>query len=180
MKPQLPAEEGEASGMQSADGQPMVYVPHHFLVNSHAAVEAALGREKYAEILYRAGYKSARHWCDKEAKANGLADMAVFEHYLERLSRRGWGRFSLIEADPAGGSADIRLDHSAFVLAQAETCAAKTCYMFSGWFAGVMDWVGEQMRGNGGPPLQTLCCETQCGADGHDHCVFAVRPKPAP
>ena len=170
MKPQLPIDVDDEHGVWSTDGLPMLY--------NHAAVEAALGREKYAEILYQAGYKSAHHWCEKETKTHGLAGMAVFEHYLERLSQRGWGRFSFIEADPASGSADIRLDHSAFVLAQAEVCAAKTCYMFSGWFAGAMDWVGEQMRENGGTPLQAMCCETQCGAEGHDHCVFAVRPKP--
>lgn len=148
------------------------------ITNGHAAVEAALGREKYAEVIYRAGYKSARYWCEKTAKAHGLTGMAVLERYLERLSQAGWGRFSFIGADPAAGCADIRLDRSIFVLAQAETCAVtKTCYMFSGRLAGAMDWVGEQVKEHGGAPLETVCCETQCGAEGHDHCVFAVRPK---
>ena len=174
MKPEPPIEGGDDSAVWRTDGRPMLHVPRRFLVNNHATVEAALGRDKYAEILYQAGCKSARYWCDKEARTHGLAGMAVFEHYLERLSRRGWGTFSFIVADAASGSADIRLDYSAFVLAQAEVCAAKTCYMFAGWFAGAMDWVGD----NVGMPVQTLCCETRCGAEGHDHCVFAVRPKP--
>jgi len=175
MNPQLPIEVHDDTGVWSTDGLPMLYVPRHFFVNNHQAVEEALGREKYAEILYHAGYKSAHYWCDKEAKTHGLSGMAVFEHYLNRLSQRGWGKFSFVEADAAAGTADIRLDHSAFVLAQAEVCAAKTCYMFAGWFAGAMDWVTENL----GRPLQTLCCETQCGAEGHDHCIFAVRLKPA-
>ena len=34
------------------DGLPMLYVPRHFFTNNHLAVEAALGRDRYAEILY--------------------------------------------------------------------------------------------------------------------------------
>ncbi len=177
MNPEVPIEGDDYSGPGSTDGQPIRYVPRRFPANDHAAIEASLGRGKYAEILYEAGYKSARHWCDKKARTHGLTRMAVFEHYLERLSRGGWGRFSFIQADEAGGCADIRLDYSDFILAQGEICAAKTCYIFAGWFAGAMDWVGEQTRDKGGTPLRTLCCEARCGAEGYDHCVFAVRPK---
>jgi hypothetical protein len=180
MNPLLPVHVGQDSCVWRTDGLPMHYVPRPFFASNHAAVEAALGREKYAEILYHAGYKSAGHWCGKEARIHGITGMAVFEHYLERLSQGGWGRFSAIEADPSAGCADVRLDGSAFVLAQAETCAAtKICHMFSGRLAGAMGWVGEQMHENGGTPIQAICCETQCGAEGYDHCVFAVRPKPS-
>jgi hypothetical protein len=157
------------TGVPSTDG-PMFYVPGQSFGNRH---QARRDRVKYAEILYHASYKSARYWCDKEAKTHGLSGIAVFEHYLCRLSQCGWGSFSVIEADVANGAADIRLDHSAFLLAQAEMCAAKTCYRLTGWFAGMMDWISE----NTGRPVKTLCCETQCGADGHDHCIFAVRPR---
>ncbi len=83
----------------------MLYVPRHFFTNNHVAVEEALGQDAYAEILYKAGYKSAYHWCDKEAALHGLSGMAVFEHYLNRLSQRGWGLFKIIEADPASARA---------------------------------------------------------------------------
>lgn len=173
VKSLVPIEVNEETGEWTTDGLPMLYMPRHFFVNNHAAVEQALGREKYAEILYQAGYKSAHYWCDKEAKTHGLEGMAVFEHYLARLSQRGWGLFRFEEADAGSGEADIRLDYSSFVLAQKEVCASKTCYMFAGWFAGAMDWVTENL----GHPVKTLCCETQCGAEGHAHCLFAVRPK---
>ena len=35
----------------------MLYVPRHFFVNNHVAVEEALGADVYAEALYKAGYK---------------------------------------------------------------------------------------------------------------------------
>ncbi len=175
MNPQLPIDGHDDAGPRPTGGAPMRCVPRRFSGGRHQAVEAALGRANYAELLYHASYKSARHWCDKEAALHGLSGIAVFEHYLRRLSRRGWGSFSVIEADAASGTADIRLDHSAFVLAQAKVCAAKTCSRFAGWFAGMMDWIGEST----GRPVKTLCCETQCGADGHDHCIFAIRPQAA-
>ena len=143
-----------------------------------AAHEAAVGRQKYAELVYRAGYKSARYWCEKDAKRYGLSGVALFGHCLARVSRAGWGRFELVASDLAGARADVRLAPSAFVLAQAGTCAAtKICYLLSGWLDGVMGGVGERIKGAGGAALETLCCETQCAADGHSHCVFAVRPR---
>ncbi|QTQ38560.1 4-vinyl reductase domain-containing protein [Aromatoleum petrolei] len=144
-----------------------------FCLDTLQDLETGMGDESYGDILYHASYKSAGHWCEKEAFAHGLAGVELFEHYLERLSARGWGRFSLAEADFRTGTADVRLDHSTLVLSQAEACAARTCYMFAGWFAGMMDWIGE----NAGKPLSTVCCETQCGADGFDHCIFAIRPR---
>jgi len=105
MQPQLPIDVDPETGVWTTDALPMLYVPRHFFTNNHVAVEEALGREAYADILYKAGYKSAYHWCDKEAKQHGLSGMAVFEHYLKRLSQRGWGLFSIVEADPKAARA---------------------------------------------------------------------------
>jgi predicted hydrocarbon binding protein len=174
MQPQLPIDVNLETGVWTTDALPMLYVPRHFFTNNHVAVEEALGRDAYAELLYRAGYKSAYHWCDKEAKQHGIAGMAVFEHYLKRLSQRGWGRFKIVEADPSRARARIELRHSSFVLAQPGK-RGKLCYMFAGWFAGAMDWVNDTTgTGTSGPRSQSQ--ETQCAAEGHDHCVFEVSP----
>ncbi len=44
----------------------MLYVPRHFFVNNHMGIEEVLGADAYAEILYKAGYKSAWHWCERK------------------------------------------------------------------------------------------------------------------
>ncbi len=177
MQPLVPIDVDPDSGVWTTNGLPMLYVPRHFFVNNHMAVEAALGKGTYSEALYDAGYRSAYFWCDSEARTHGLEGMAVFEHYLNRLSQRGWGLFSFIEADAATGHAKIRLDHSCFVLAQgvagAPQSEGKTCYMFAGWFAGAMDWVGEKL----GYDYHTISSETQCAGHGADYCVFTVEPK---
>jgi predicted hydrocarbon binding protein len=175
MNPLLPIDVDERTGVWTTDGLPMLYVPRHFFVNNHLAVEAALGRERYAEIIYDAGYRSAHFWCGKEAKTHGLEGLEVFEHYLARLSLRGWGVFDFASADVALGLADIRLRHSAFALAEPDA-TGKICYMFSGWFAGAMDWV----TGGSGNEHRSVCSESQCCAEGHSHCVFAVRPAHSP
>jgi hypothetical protein len=172
MKPQLPIDVDEATGVWTTDGLPMLYVPRHFFTNNHIAIEEALGRERYAQQLYDAGYKSAYFWCAQEAKTHGMSGMAVYEHYLKRLSQRGWGQFAFASADPETGHASITLEHSSFVLAQPEA-KGKLCYMFAGWFSGAMDWVGKDL----GRDYATVSSETQCAAEGHDHCVFTVEPK---
>jgi predicted hydrocarbon binding protein len=174
MNPLVPIEVDEKTGVWTTDGLPMLYVPRHFFVNNHRAVEAALGREQYAEIVYRAGHKSAHTWCGAEARTHGLNGLAVFEHYLTRLSQRGWGLFKLVSADASAGAAEIRLENSSFALAEPEA-AGKICYMFSGWFAGAMDWVIETAGGTS----RSVCRETQCRAEGHNHCIFEVRPERA-
>ncbi|WP_321799825.1 DUF5943 domain-containing protein [Caballeronia sp. J97] len=178
MQPQLPIDVDPQTGVWTTDALPMLYVPRHFFTNNHVAVEEALGRETYAEILYKAGYKSAYHWCDKEAEKHGITGMAVFEHYLKRLSQRGWGLFSIVEADPSTSHARIHLHHSSFVLAQPGK-QGKLCYMFAGWFAGAMDWVNDTAPDSATKGPRSKSIETQCAAEGHEHCVFEVSPLAA-
>ena len=142
MHPQVPIDVDEKTGVWTTDALPMLYVPRHFLVNNHEAVEQALGREAYAAILYAAGHKSAYYWCDREARQHGIRGVDVFAHYLTRISQRGWGQFSIAGMDPERATADIALRHSAFVL-QAHEGNGKRCHMFAGWFAGAMDCVAR-------------------------------------
>lgn len=173
MQPQLPIDVDPDTGVWQTDGLPMLYVPRHFFVNNHMAAEDALGRDVYAESLYKSGYKSAYQWCASESVTHSISGMSVFEHYLSRLSLRGWGRFSIQRADASHSSAVIQLEHSAFVLAQPER-VGRLCYMFSGWFAGAMDWVNDTMKNlaDKGPPARAF--EAHCRNEGHSQCLFEV------
>ena len=170
--PELPIEVDSDTGIWTTDALPMLYVPRHFFINNHMAIEEALGAKKYAEILYHAGYKSAWHWCEKEAELHGLEGVDVFEHYMKRLSQRGWGLFITEEIDLEAGTARVRLEHSAFVY-QMGKVDRKVEYMFTGWFAGAMD----QILSARGSDLRTVAVQTQSGAQqGHDHGLFVVTP----
>jgi len=180
MNPQLPISVDETTGIWTTDKLPMIYVPRHFFVNNHVEAEAAIGREAYAQSLYKAGHRSAYFWCEQEAATHGLQGLAVYEHYLKRLSQRGWGLFAFESVDASTGHARITLHHSVFVLAQGiagvPVRADKLCYLFAGWFSGAMDWVAHST----GQTWTTHSAETQCAAEhethGHDHCVFTVTP----
>ena len=171
--PELPIEVDPETGVWTTDSLPMLYVPRHFFVNNHLGIEAELGPERYAEILYEAGYKSAWHWCEKEAAAHGLAGWDVFHHYMKRLSQRGWGLFSVLKTDEETGRVRVRLDNSAFVLQIGQDAGRKVCHMFTGWFPGSLEWVGRNL----GHDWQLTAAEVQCAAEGHDHCIFETWPR---
>ncbi|WP_116474580.1 4-vinyl reductase [Zobellella maritima] len=170
--PEMPIEVDSETGVWTTDALPMLYVPRHFFVNNHMAIEEELGPERYAEILYKAGYKSAWHWCEKEAECHGISGDAVFEHYMKRLSQRGWGLFTIESLDIAAGTAKVRLDHSAFVY-QYGKVDRMVDYMFTGWFAGAVDQIAESQ----GLSVRTVARQTQSGAqNGCDYGLFEVSP----
>ncbi len=172
-KPEIDVEVDEVTGWWKVDALPMILVPQHFFVNNHKAIEAALGAEAYRAVLDPAGYKSAYHWCEKEAAYHRLEPVAVFHHYLKRLTQRGWGKFSVQALDPEAGTATIRLDHSSFVNQYGRDAGRKVDYMFCGWWEGAMSYVDRSLGGERAFRAE----EVQCAAEGHDHCLFEVRPR---
>lgn len=171
--PEVPIEVDSETGVWSTNGLPMLYVPRHFFINNHTAVESALGAEKYADILYATGYQSAYYWCEKESETHGLKGAEVFEHYMKRLSQRGWGQFVVERLDVSEGRAKVRLNHSAFVYHYGKV-DRKVDYMFTGWFAGAMDQITQGI----GKPIETVAIQRQSEAQiGCDYGLFEVMPK---
>ncbi|MDW6004134.1 DUF5943 domain-containing protein [Vibrio mangrovi] len=170
--PEMPILVDDETGVWTTDALPMLYVPRHFFVNNHMAIEEEMGAERYAEILYKAGYKSAYYWCEKEAEAHGIEGDAVFEHYMKRLSQRGWGIFTIESLNIAEGTARVRLDNSAFVY-QYGKVNRKVDYMFTGWFAGAIDQIAKSL----GYTVQTQAVQVQSAAEeGCDYGIFEVSP----
>jgi hypothetical protein len=168
--PEMPIVVDDQTGVWTTDALPMLYVPRHFFINNHMAIEEEIGAKRYAEILYKAGYKSAYYWCEKEAQAHGLVGEEIFVHYMKRLSQRGWGLFTIEHLDIHAGEARIRLDHSCFVY-QYGKVNQKIDYMFTGWFAGAIDQIAASL----GLSLKTQAVQTQSAAEvGCDFGVFQV------
>ncbi len=168
--PEVPISVDPATGIWSTDGLPMIYLPRHFFVNYYTAMDQALGRTQHQAMLYAASHKSAFEWSVAEAKTHGLRDVAVFRHYLNRLSQRGWGRFTIDAIDLAATTARVRVDHSAFALQLGHTGQCE-CAMFSGSMAGCIEWAAS----DAGSPAKVTAEETQCLSRGHDHCAFVVK-----
>ncbi len=171
--PQVPIDVDPETGIWTTDGLPMLYVPRHYFINQHLAMESALGRERYAAQLWNSGYKSAYTWCEKEAETHGLAGMAVFHHYLRRLSQRGWARFDGSAVDAESGLGTVEIAHSCFVEQSGGDAGGKLCYSYAGWFPGALAWVGDTL----GRRLDLHCVEERCAAEGHETCLFRLSPK---
>lgn len=170
--PEMPINVDDDTGVWTTDALPMLYVPRHFFVNNHMGIEEEIGAERYADILYKAGYKSAYYWCEKEAEQHGMVGEEVWHHYMKRLSQRGWGFFITEELNVEAGTARVRLENSAFVY-QYGKVNRKVDYMFTGWFAGALDQVAESM----GLSVRTQAKQTQCAAEeGFDVGYFEVKP----
>ena len=166
--PEVPIDVDPETGIWRTDGLPMVYLPRHFLVNNHIAVEEALGLETYRRILRAATDKSALHWCRAEAKTHGLAPEATFRHYFRRLSQRGWGQFSVDTLDIGARRGGISLRNSVFALENRGKAARPVCYMFEGFMTGALRFLIENDA-----QVQPLCRETLCAATGeHEACRF--------
>ncbi len=167
--PEVPIDVDPRTGIWSTDGLPMIYMPRHFFVNYYSAMETALGADRHNALLYAASHKSAHQWAEAESRTHGLRDIAVFRHYLQRLSQRGWGLFTIEDIDLAAPSARVRVDHSAYALQRGKT-GRRECAMFAGSLAGCLEWAAA----DAGKPGQVTARETQCMSEGHDHCLFVV------
>lgn len=168
MQPAVPIDVDETTGIWRTDGLPMVYLPRHFLVNNHLAVEAALGRETYRAILLISTAKSAIEWCEAQVRVKGLDPEASFRHYFQRLSQRGWGQFSIDALDVAGRRGSISLRNSIFALEAGQHPGQRVCYMFEGFVTGAFSFLLGIAD-----PTAVACEETYCACDGqHDHCRF--------
>jgi predicted hydrocarbon binding protein len=168
MRPAVPIDVDDTTGIWRTDGLPMVYLPRHFLVNNHRAVEAALGREAYRTILRAATAKSAIEWCAAQVRGKDLDPEATFHHYFQRLSQRGWGQFSVDTLDIAGRRGSISLRNSIFALEAGQGAAQSVCYMFEGFVTGAFSFLLGIAD-----PTAVECEEVYCACDGqHDHCRF--------
>ncbi|HUI18084.1 MAG TPA: DUF5943 domain-containing protein [Alphaproteobacteria bacterium] len=162
------------TGRWSVDGQAMILIPRHYYVFIQMEMEKRLGIAATAELFAAATARAARLWCEREAKTHGLGGSAVFRHYLRHLSARGYGRFEIEAIDPAGGRAEIRLDHSCYALEYGAEAGRKTCYAFGGMFIGAMEYLAAAA---GAPSRGLVAEETRCLAAGDASCRFTVRPK---
>lgn len=168
-KPEVDIDVDPESGIWRTDGLPMLYLPRHFFVNNHVAVEEALGLDTYRGILRTATDKSAVHWCKSVAKTLNLSPFETFHRYFKRLSQRGWGQFEVKDVDIDGQRGQIAIRNSIFVLEQhGEQSRRALCYMFEGFMTGALRFLIDADD----VALRVECTETHCAAAGHSHCRF--------
>jgi hypothetical protein len=172
--PEVTIDVSESSGQWFVDGFPMILIPQHYFMNNQFALEDALGVDAVMKLLAPAGRESAYVWCRDQAERYGLAGDAVFRHYMNRISQRGWGLFSVRSLDASAATASVRLDHSSFITGSRLNCGRRVCHMVLPWIEGALASVSE---GLGKPAQHVTATETQCAAEGRSvHCLFEAHP----
>jgi predicted hydrocarbon binding protein len=161
------------TGIWSVDGLPVALIPRHYWAQIMQEVEAKIGNEEAQKLYFDGTYKAAYFWCEKEAVTHGISGVEVFFHYMKRMSQRGWGQFTVEEIDSAAGTARIRVDHCATALAYGEGVGRNVCHSLNGAFCGGMEYVAA----DAGRSILLRSRETQCAANGANHCLFEVAPK---
>ena len=154
-------------GRWSVDDIEMVLVPRHLIVNNLGAAETTLGTAGAADLVRDAGYRSARTWCQRQSRFHRLDPVEVVRHYLDQLSRRGWGRFHAEELDIAGGTARVTVHRSALA-ERTPPGPDGACYLFSAWLEGALDHASDGTGVRGRFTVE----ETGCAGAEPGRCTF--------
>ena len=170
----VPVEVDAETGVWTVDGMPMILVPRHFWMAVHQETEQRIGIEANTALLFAASCGAAFTWCEREARTHGLSGAAVFRHYMDRRSKRGWGRCTVEHLDADAGRARVRMRDSAFALALGPNAGRNVCYMFNGSLSGGMEYVSHDL----GRRRTMRCKEIECAANGAPDCLFEVEPAP--
>ena len=158
----VPVKVDPETGVWSVDGQPMLLVPRHFWAFIQMEAEKRFGIEAFQGMLFDATYDAARLWCEREAQTHGLSGADILRHYLQRMSARGLGRFTIEDTDWEAGTARVRLDHSVYVGEYGNKAGRSVCYMFTGALVGGMEAAAQSL----GQTLTLKAEEIQCAAAG--------------
>jgi predicted hydrocarbon binding protein len=151
----------------------VILIPRHYWALLMQAVEARLGLDGAAAVYAAGTYEAAYVWCEAEAATHGLAGVEVFHHYMQRMSARGWGRFTVEAVDAEAGTAGILLDHSAIALGYGGGQGRNVCHVFNAAFRGSMEYVAAAA----GRRLTLESREVECAANGAARCRFEVTPR---
>jgi len=160
----------QKTGRWVVDGIEMILAPRHMLTNNLRAADQELGTDAAAALIREAGHRSAVAWCERQAAFHDMRHLDVVRHYLDQLTKRGWGQFEIETFDVAAGTGLLRLEHSALCDEEGQR-TEPTCYMFAAWLEGALDFA----RSGQGLPTGAVFTETACRSSGDPYCRFDGR-----
>jgi hypothetical protein len=102
----------DAAGGLSLNGLQMVLMPRHFFRYIMREVHKAVSAEAFHKIYWQAGFDGAVSFCEAFQKSHGCSPLEAVQGYLDEMSIRGWGHFSIQNVDPQAGSMEVVLRNS--------------------------------------------------------------------
>ena len=105
----------DATGSLSLNGLQMVLMPRHFFRYILREVHKAVTPEVFRKIYWQAGYDGAVSFCESFQRNHGCSAQQAVEGYLEEMSIRGWGNFSIQALNAQEGTMEVLLTNSTLV-----------------------------------------------------------------
>jgi Domain of unknown function (DUF5943) len=100
------------TGSLTVNGMPMVLMPLHFFRYILREVHKAVSPEVFRKIYWQAGFDGAVAFCASYQQSHGCSPLEAVQGYLDEMSIRGWGHFSIESVDPQAGSMEVLLRDS--------------------------------------------------------------------
>jgi hypothetical protein len=100
------------SGSLTLNGLQMVLMPRHFFRYIMREVHRAVGAEVFRQIYWQAGFDGAVSFCESYQESHGCSPLEAVQGYLDEMSIRGWGHFSIQSIDPQAGTMEVLLRDS--------------------------------------------------------------------
>ncbi len=167
----FPLEVDPSTGGLLSDGQPMITIPRRYYVFLQMEAERLFGQDGAMRLFDAATRRGARVWCEQEEARSGRTPTEVFARYLDRISRRGMGRFRNVALSAERGTARVEVDHSIFVAEYGADAGRAVCYSFSAALAGGMEYLRAR---NGLDAAHVAAREVACRSHGGSCCRFEV------
>lgn len=148
----------------------MILTPAWFFSDIMKRAVDQAGYDLAAKIYHDAGFDGAYRWGKLQVEA-GLKGRQIMEQYLGSMTNRGWGRFEIVDFDPAAGRGSFRLFQSAVASAAAPS-ERPMCLWVPGALAGATQVILE----HAGRRSTVAAREHRCLAQGAERCEFSVAP----
>lgn len=132
------------AGALSLNGLPMVLMPRHFFRYILREIHKSVSKEAFRNIYWQVGYDGAVTFCEAFQKSHACTPLDAVRGYLDEMSIRGWGHFSIRNIDPSKGTMEVLLKNSAL---QSEGDIPSGNLVWEGAMAGSMAFLQKKMSG---------------------------------
>jgi hypothetical protein len=132
------------TGGLSLNGLPMVLMPKHFFRYILREVHKSVSAETFRKIYWQAGYDGAVSFCESFQRSHDCSPEDAVRGYLDEMSIRGWGHFSIERLDARQGTMEVLLQDSA-LLAEGDIPSGNLAW--EGAMIGSMAFIQKKLAG---------------------------------
>jgi len=160
----------DEEGRLLLDDVPLILAPRYFIAQLQKTMEELAGERAAATMAYKAGFTSGYYFAEKQSKIFGVSGREILQTYLNIASRRGWGKFTIVEYDQEKLTAKITIQAS--IAEEWGNVGRPVCHMWRGGIAGILQYIADTT----GKKIRIVGKETKCIAKGDPHCEIIAQP----